>query len=141
MACPAIFNAAIRSYNEGEVTAGRSTPIEHARLIYGKSAANSTLRDMILDGMYNLGEDGLDKCMTFASEDKNFFRALCTRSLRPKQEFNSVVEALNNGAYDLVEKEPVAFGGIFQLPATSTQSKSNIDASSGENSFDAKMEQ
>jgi hypothetical protein len=104
LACPAIFNAAIRSYNQGEVTAGRSTPIEHARLIYGKSAANSTLRDMILDGIYNLGEDGLDKCMAFASKDKNFSRALCTRSFRPKQEFDSVAEALNNGAYDLAEQ-------------------------------------
>ncbi|KAE8449998.1 hypothetical protein EG329_007137 [Mollisiaceae sp. DMI_Dod_QoI] len=102
-----LFNAAIRSYVEGEAMLCQSMLIGDIRLIYEHTHTGSKLREMVLDGFSTIGgRTGVDIGVytAYAQENAMFMNDVFLKLSSPKHEFDSVLDAARGGAYDLPEK-------------------------------------
>ncbi|KUJ10672.1 uncharacterized protein LY89DRAFT_787077 [Mollisia scopiformis] len=104
---PKLFNASIKSYIEGEARLCRLIPTNCVLLIYEHTAAGSKLRDMVLDVISTAsGKANVDMATytAYAQKNRAFMTDVFARLSGPKFEFESVLEAADDGVNDLLEK-------------------------------------
>lgn len=103
-----LFNASVRSFVEGEALLQRSILPEHLQFIYENTMVGSSLRCMAIDSAAE--GDSMDVYIPLAQRNAVLMHDIFERVKGPKHDLETVLEASQEGVYDMREKVEVEEG-------------------------------
>jgi hypothetical protein len=104
--CPALFNATVKAYLQGECKLNRSIPLEHVKLIYNSTVLNSSLRQVAIDSIVRF-ESGRSPVvyLPFANENSIFLSDLMTKVFRGLAQISSASDEMEFEKYCMKDEE------------------------------------